>query len=55
MPGIARLQGNEYMSILEGLKKLFAKIKVMLNLKNINIGNNSGIIGDNNEQHKHGK
>jgi hypothetical protein len=43
------------MTILEGLKKLFAKIKVMFNFKNINIGNNSGIIGDNNAQHKYGK
>jgi hypothetical protein len=41
------------MAILEHLKEIFAKIKLVF--KNINIGNNSGIIGDNNEQHKHRK
>jgi hypothetical protein len=41
------------MSILENLKKLFAKIKLVV--KNINIGYNSGTIGDNNGEHKHRK
>jgi hypothetical protein len=39
------LQENK-MTILEHLRKLFAKIKLVF--KNINIGNNSGTIGDNN-------
>jgi len=39
------------MSFFQWLEKLLAKIRIKI--KNINIGNNSGIIGDNNEQHKH--
>jgi len=39
------------MTFLQWLEKLFSNIKIKV--KNINIGNNSGIIGDNNEQHKH--
>jgi len=37
-------------SFLQRLEKIIAKLK--FKFKNINIGNNSGIIGDNNEQHK---
>ena len=41
------------MSLFEKLKKFFVKIKFVI--KNINIGNNSGIIGDNNEKHEYRK
>jgi len=41
------------MSILEKLKKLFVKIKLVF--KNINIGYNSGVLGDKNEKHEHWK
>jgi hypothetical protein len=41
------------MAILENLKKIFAKIKLVF--KNINIGYNSGVIGDKNEKHEHRK
>jgi hypothetical protein len=41
------------MAILENLKKIFAKIKFVF--RNINIGNNSGVIGDKNEKHEHWK
>jgi len=42
-------------SFLERLKEIFAKIKLKIKFKNINIGNNSGVIGDGNEQHQHRK
>jgi hypothetical protein len=41
------------MPILENLKKILAKIKLVF--KNINIGNNSGVIGDKNEKHEYRK
>jgi len=41
------------MAVLENLKKLFVKINLVL--KNINIGYNSGVIGDKNEKHEHRK
>jgi len=41
------------MTILENLKKIFGKIK--LKIKNVNIGYNSGTIGDENEKHEHRK
>ena len=41
------------MTIMENLKKIFGKIRLVF--KNINIGYNSGNIGDKNEKHEHRK
>jgi hypothetical protein len=41
------------MTFFDKLKKIFAKIKIVF--RNINIGNNSGVIGDKNEKHEHRK
>lgn len=46
-------QGKTVASFFPQLKKIFAKIKLVV--KNINIGYNSGTIGDNNEKHEHRK